>query len=341
MQKGMRQSFASRATYWLKVVSLGLVLGTGLQFASAWTAPTAAPPGGNVAGPVTTGSAPQFKDGSLGLSGDLVIGAVGAASRRICLNGTCITSWPTGGGGGNIAGCFAGGGNGCVSATLSCYGLDSKGQCPAGTTKEMGASFSYSNSCTDAGGWLEPFMCIPNGGGASVIGDNLGNHTATQNLAMGGFNVSNAANVYANQFFDNNNAGYYVDPNGASILNTLGIVGKATSAATAATDSETTLTTKGYVDSKVASGGSGSVVAGCGSPNIAFASGGGCGTLYSCWGGATINYSCSSGAESGCYATSASCPAGSTIQHTGVYRIFDCGGDSLSSYNGRSFICVK
>ena len=48
---------------WFKVITLGLVLGFGLQFVQAWTAPTATPPGGNVSGPITTGSANQTKTG--------------------------------------------------------------------------------------------------------------------------------------------------------------------------------------------------------------------------------------------------------------------------------------
>lgn len=63
------QSFSRKATYWLKVVSLGLILGLGLQFAQAWVAPTVAPPGGNVSGPVTTGIGNQTKTGNLGVGG--------------------------------------------------------------------------------------------------------------------------------------------------------------------------------------------------------------------------------------------------------------------------------
>lgn len=34
--------------YWVKVVSLGVILGVGLQVAQAWVAPTAVPPNGNI-----------------------------------------------------------------------------------------------------------------------------------------------------------------------------------------------------------------------------------------------------------------------------------------------------
>jgi hypothetical protein len=67
MQKD-KQSFSEKVSYWLKVVSLGMILGLGLQFAQAWTAPTQAPPAGNVAGPLTTGPIGQIKQGNLMLN---------------------------------------------------------------------------------------------------------------------------------------------------------------------------------------------------------------------------------------------------------------------------------
>ncbi len=65
------QNVSRKVTYWLKVVSLGLILGLGLQFAQAWVAPTAAPPGGNVAGPVTLGIGAQHKAGKLGVNSNI------------------------------------------------------------------------------------------------------------------------------------------------------------------------------------------------------------------------------------------------------------------------------
>jgi hypothetical protein len=64
----MRFSFLRSATYWLRVISLGLVVGISIQFVQAWTAPTSAPPAGNVSGPLTTGDAAQIKTGNLALN---------------------------------------------------------------------------------------------------------------------------------------------------------------------------------------------------------------------------------------------------------------------------------
>ena len=55
---------ANPLTFWLGVLVLGLLTGLGIQFATAWTAPTAAPPGGNVAAPITT-QGDQTKNGRL------------------------------------------------------------------------------------------------------------------------------------------------------------------------------------------------------------------------------------------------------------------------------------
>ncbi len=65
-----KESLAQKSVYWLKVISLGLILGFGIQFAQAWTSPAAAPPGGNVSGPLTTSGIGQIKAGNLALNTD-------------------------------------------------------------------------------------------------------------------------------------------------------------------------------------------------------------------------------------------------------------------------------
>ena len=73
------KNIASKSVYWLKVISLGLMLGLGIQFAQAWVNPGATPPGGNVSGPLTTGATAQWKTGTLG------IGTTGPAASGIAL----------------------------------------------------------------------------------------------------------------------------------------------------------------------------------------------------------------------------------------------------------------
>ena len=56
-------------TYWFGVAFIGIVFGIGLQFVSAaWTEPTVAPPGGNIAGPINIGSIGQWKEAALAIN---------------------------------------------------------------------------------------------------------------------------------------------------------------------------------------------------------------------------------------------------------------------------------
>ena len=81
----MKQVTKNSFIYWTKVVVLGVILGTGLQFAQAWTEPGAAPPGGNVEGPLTVGPQGQWKEGNLILN-----------TNGIAQNGLLIANGKTG-----------------------------------------------------------------------------------------------------------------------------------------------------------------------------------------------------------------------------------------------------
>jgi hypothetical protein len=63
-------------SYYLQVVFLALVIGIGLQIASAWTPPNSAPPTQTVSAPITTGTVSQIKQSSLSLAGNLVANQV-------------------------------------------------------------------------------------------------------------------------------------------------------------------------------------------------------------------------------------------------------------------------
>jgi hypothetical protein len=52
-----------KAAYWTGMLVFGLVIGLSLQFARAWVEPGAAPPGGNIGAPITTGGIAQTKTG--------------------------------------------------------------------------------------------------------------------------------------------------------------------------------------------------------------------------------------------------------------------------------------
>jgi hypothetical protein len=57
------QNFSQKASYWLGVVAVGLIIGLSIQFTVAWVNPPASPPTGNVGAPLTTGAGDQTKNG--------------------------------------------------------------------------------------------------------------------------------------------------------------------------------------------------------------------------------------------------------------------------------------
>lgn len=99
-----------------KILTLGLLLGFGIQFIFAWTAPSVSAPGGNVAGPITTTLDPtayQMRAAGIGLTGSINVSNILTATPpqnnkitapKFCINndGTdtnCLTSWSGLGGG--------------------------------------------------------------------------------------------------------------------------------------------------------------------------------------------------------------------------------------------------
>jgi hypothetical protein len=75
------KKFTKDATYWFGVVAIGLVFGLTIQFVTAWTEPTVAPPGGNVGAPVNTGDTGQIKGGSM------ILNSLGAYLTGLTVNG--------------------------------------------------------------------------------------------------------------------------------------------------------------------------------------------------------------------------------------------------------------
>lgn len=92
-----KQSLTQKSVYWMKVISLGLILGLGIQFAEAWTNPDPiiAPPGGNVSGPITMSGVAQYKTGKLGVNSNITpINAleVGGGGNAVIGGGVYATS---------------------------------------------------------------------------------------------------------------------------------------------------------------------------------------------------------------------------------------------------------
>lgn len=130
----MKNATLSATKFVFQGLILGAALAAGALIASAWTGPGSTPPGGNVDAPINAGSASQVKSGALQVNGFLNSGSGinsgymsvnkgTSASYPLDVNGTingsqycisggnCITSWPSGGGGGGtITGVTAGSG---------------------------------------------------------------------------------------------------------------------------------------------------------------------------------------------------------------------------------------
>ena len=88
----MNKKTQTNTRYWLSVVAFGIVLGTGLQFAKAWTEPGATPPGGNVSGPLTTSDVGQQKGAGLLLNAKWDISKWIACSQWECWYRDVISS---------------------------------------------------------------------------------------------------------------------------------------------------------------------------------------------------------------------------------------------------------
>ncbi len=148
--------------YVFGIVISATALGTLLQFAKAWTEPTAAPPTQNIGAPINTGIIGQGKAGNFS--------ATGIVASTLLVTGDA-----------NISGA----GNGIIF--------------PDGT-KQITAT--QANAPVPA------------------AGDNLGNHTATQDLNMGGKSITNIGSTGMN-FVKIGKAGVFLENNvGADCVGT-------------------------------------------------------------------------------------------------------------------------
>lgn len=144
------------------IIILTLAFGS---IAFAWTPPTTTAPGGNVAGPLTTGTGNQVKSASLGVTGDFAIGASGT-SQSICLNGSCISVWPTSSAAGLTMDGYA---VSYVNSDEDSYGISSawngvKDTCDGDLSATYICPPSTTKSCTDVSGGAYFFQYDPNSG---------------------------------------------------------------------------------------------------------------------------------------------------------------------------------
>ena len=67
----------------MRPLQLGLAVAAGILFSAlfsfAWTGPTSSPPNGNVDAPINVGATTQFKNGNIGLYGNILLAANGGS----------------------------------------------------------------------------------------------------------------------------------------------------------------------------------------------------------------------------------------------------------------------
>jgi hypothetical protein len=126
----------------LKITALALALSIGISYVSAWTAPTATPPGGNVAAPINVSSSSQIKTGDLSVwslignsvtTNSLRVASGAAAGRVLTSDASGNASWQVASGGTAYS---AGNGLTLTGSTFSTNTTQTQarvsGTCPAG-----------------------------------------------------------------------------------------------------------------------------------------------------------------------------------------------------------------
>ena len=145
----------------------------------------------------------------------------------VCIWGSCRSSWPSGAD--NL-------GNHVATQNLDMAGNDVR------SVRELHANLFYDRN--NAAWRVDPnntsrintlqvsLLCDESGNNCKDVssgwnaGDNLGNHTATQNLRMNGNSIQGVDNIrFGGLIYDSDDTNYYLDPNGTSRLGTICIWG--------------------------------------------------------------------------------------------------------------------
>lgn len=171
----------------LKLIILALLIGVGLNYASAaWTNPSVGPTGGNAQAPVNVSLSSQTKNGPLwanflGSQGNIYANGT-VRGTGLCIGSDCRTAWPVGGSGTVTGvtpgvGITGGGTSGNVTVgsrfggvyverrvilTVTCDTVNpftGSCSCPAGFTNYLIGVLS-SNSTPQGGSNVRSFLCM-------------------------------------------------------------------------------------------------------------------------------------------------------------------------------------
>lgn len=203
----MFKRFSQEIKWWLGVFIGGLSLGLILQFAQAWTEPTQAPPGGNLAAPINTGSVNQYKNAGLALYGN----AHGLYAQGPSYG---VYGYETDTGAYGLLG-------------YSGYGGYFNG--PTYTNSYSYSTIMYDSNNTgyyvdpNSNSWLYRLYSYDVRADILYDRNNTGYYldpNSTSRLNYGVFdNVYSYGWMQSQIFYDANNNGYYLDPNSTSRLN--------------------------------------------------------------------------------------------------------------------------
>ena len=193
----MLNKFSKRILFWPAVLVVGLIFGSALQIALAWTVPSATPPGSNVAPPLNTSATDQTKTGSLIING---AGEFIRASHFSDQNNTGYYLDPNG--------------SSVLNNVTAGGAINATGIVQSGTYIRAPYFTDHNNTAY----YLDPNSTSRLSHATIDNLNSLGYVNANVNLVAGAY-------MQAPLFYDNDDINYYADPHGTSRINNLNALG--------------------------------------------------------------------------------------------------------------------
>ncbi|MDD3607652.1 MAG: hypothetical protein PHQ20_02555 [Candidatus Moranbacteria bacterium] len=188
------QNFSQKASYWLGVVAVGLIIGLSIQFTVAWVNPPASPPTGNVGAPLTTGAGSQYKMGG-------GINIYNTGDKEPILPPDSWSGNDSFWGGFGVGSVIEGGTFGVLGVSNTYGSLGALGYAEAGVYSVGSGDNGLSSRDSDNSSWTH------------LNYKNYGVYTNTP--------IYTDSYVKAPRIYDNDDTGYYLDPSNASSMKAL------------------------------------------------------------------------------------------------------------------------
>lgn len=194
----------------------------------AWTAPTAAPPGGNIDTPITTGSATQTKTGALGplFLNPLTVAPSPVTNKLYNVGGTLYFNGSAIGGGGTVSSGGSGSsnyvskftgtatlGNSQIYDNGSYVGIGTTGGSGKFQVYGLGGPASWTGYFTGANNGLYAEAASAGGWGGQFVGGYgvYGQGSVTNGYGVQGYNPNGYGGYFTGTYglYSGNSAGYY------------------------------------------------------------------------------------------------------------------------------------